>query len=133
MLSPTTADLFQHGEYLPLTVTGVKANHVVAFARKLKTTIAVIVVPRLVASIVDNPGIDNSYAPAPPIGADVWQDTQVQVPICDCFEKCSNIFTGGTVPLQRADIDNYRAVKLSDAFAKFPAAICELTRNSIES
>ncbi len=47
------ADLFREGEYLVLGVAGPKADKVLAFARKYKDATAVIIVPRLVAGLID--------------------------------------------------------------------------------
>jgi len=39
--------LFAAGSYQPIAVTGARANHLVAFARRLDSDIAIVVVPRL--------------------------------------------------------------------------------------
>src|SRR6202045_3630107 len=45
-------DVFQQGEYLPLPVHGERANHVVAFMRRIESSSVLVVVPRLVASLL---------------------------------------------------------------------------------
>jgi (1->4)-alpha-D-glucan 1-alpha-D-glucosylmutase len=111
------ADLFQQGEYLPLTVEGAKAQHVVAFARKCGTTRALVVVPRLVAGLLND--ID-----LPPIGPRIWDDTRVLLPFRSGSEKCRNEFTGEVLDLQKTD--EYAKIAVSQALAEFPVALCLL-------
>jgi (1->4)-alpha-D-glucan 1-alpha-D-glucosylmutase len=110
-------DLFQQGEYLPLAVEGAKAKHVVAFARKSGTTRALVVVPRLVAGLLND--ID-----LPPIGPRIWDDTNVLLPFRSCSEKCRNVFTGEVLDLQKTD--EYAKIGVSKALAEFPVALCIL-------
>ncbi|GJL79702.1 MAG: maltooligosyl trehalose synthase [Nitrospinaceae bacterium] len=46
-------DLFLNGDYLPLQVEGKRADHVVAFARQNSGKTAIIIAPRLVASLME--------------------------------------------------------------------------------
>ena len=64
-------DLFAKGGYEPLDATGSKAEHVLAFARTHGGAAAVVVVPRLVASLAEGRA---------PIGAEVWGDTMLGMP-----------------------------------------------------
>jgi len=111
------ADLFQQGEYLPLAVEGAKAKHVVAFARKFGTTRALVVVPRLIAGLLND--ID-----LPPIGPRIWDDTRVLLPFRGCSEKCRNAFTGEVLDLEKTD--EYAKIGVSQALAEFPVALCLL-------
>src|SRR5712692_5412490 len=110
-------DLFQEGEYLPLAVEGAKANHVVAFARKSRITRALVVVPRLVAGLLND--ID-----LPPIGPRIWEDTYVMLPLRGCSETCRNAFTGEVLDLEKTD--EYAKIGVSKALAEFPVALCLL-------
>lgn len=65
-------DLFSMGEYLPLEVTGPRANHVVAFARTVADAACVVVVPRLTAQLGLSQSIDE--------GTDPWLGTWVALP-----------------------------------------------------
>ena len=67
------ADLFREGEYLPLAVEGAKANHVVAFVRKSESASVLVVVPRLVAGLLQDMDVA-------PIGPQIWGDTRVLLP-----------------------------------------------------
>jgi (1->4)-alpha-D-glucan 1-alpha-D-glucosylmutase len=110
-------DLFQQAEYLPLAVEGAKANHVVAFARKSGTTRALVVVPRLVAGLLND--ID-----LPPIGPRIWDDTQVLLPLRSGSETCRNAFTGEVLDLLQTD--GYAKIAVSKVLAEFPVALCLL-------
>jgi (1->4)-alpha-D-glucan 1-alpha-D-glucosylmutase len=112
--------LFRDGEYLPLAVEGVKANHVVAFARKRETSTVLVVVPRLTAGLLrdmDLPDMD-----LPPIGPRVWEDTQVVLPFCGGSEKYCNAFTGEVLNLQKTD--GHARIAVSMILAEFPVALC---------
>ncbi|KJS33557.1 MAG: hypothetical protein VR64_02045 [Desulfatitalea sp. BRH_c12] len=65
-------DLFAQGRYLPMTVTGQRQRHVVAFARVSGQQWCLTIVPRFPAGLV-NEGED-------PLGPAVWSDTQVHLP-----------------------------------------------------
>src|SRR5260370_17994311 len=45
-------ELFRKGEYIPLRVTGEKAKHVLAFARKAADKVLITAVPRLCAELL---------------------------------------------------------------------------------
>jgi (1->4)-alpha-D-glucan 1-alpha-D-glucosylmutase len=64
--------LFTEGKYIPLEVTGSQAEHVFAFARTHGSTQAIVIVPRLIASLV--PGGQ------PPVGESVWLNAAVLLP-----------------------------------------------------
>jgi (1->4)-alpha-D-glucan 1-alpha-D-glucosylmutase len=65
-------ELFAEGEYIPLRVTGTRANHVIAFARRLSGQWCIVAVSRLHASL--------TRAGSPPVGEKVWMDTRIEVP-----------------------------------------------------
>jgi (1->4)-alpha-D-glucan 1-alpha-D-glucosylmutase len=66
------SELFLQGEYIPLRVTGTRANHVIAFARRLDDKWCIVAVPRLNASL--------TRAGSPPLGEKIWHDTQIELP-----------------------------------------------------
>jgi (1->4)-alpha-D-glucan 1-alpha-D-glucosylmutase len=112
--------LFEQGEYLPLAVAGAKAGHIIAFARKLDGASAIIIAPRLIATLLND-------ADLPPLGAKIWGDTHVLFPY-DSGEGCQNVFTGKDVELMPADDHStgQRKITVSDALAEFPVALCLL-------
>ena len=111
-------NLFQEGEYLPLVVAGARADHVIAFARKFDHTNVLVVVPRLVASLLNDLDL-------PPIGAQIWEDTHVLLPFCAGREQCQNVFTGKVQELTKTD--GHTKIGVSAALAEFPVALCVLS------
>ena len=63
------ASLFTGGGYLPLTVRGSLANHVVAFARTRESERAIVVAPRLIQSAIGKNGSRPN-----------WEDTAIELP-----------------------------------------------------
>jgi (1->4)-alpha-D-glucan 1-alpha-D-glucosylmutase len=65
-------DLFQNGEYIPISARGPRKDHVCAFARRLGRRWSLIVVPRLVAK----------FAPPGkfPLGRQAWKRTVLVMP-----------------------------------------------------
>jgi (1->4)-alpha-D-glucan 1-alpha-D-glucosylmutase len=64
--------LFSEGQYIPIRVTGVQADHVIAFARRLHDAWCIVAVPRLCASL--------TRVGSAPIGEKVWGDTRIELP-----------------------------------------------------
>jgi len=106
--------LFEVGEYLPVEVAGAKANHVAAFIRKLDTTRALVVVPRLAATLLNDLDL-------PPTGLDVWGDTHVLLPSRDCAGTYRNAFTGAVFCLQ-SHMEDLR-IDVAQVLAEFPVAL----------
>jgi (1->4)-alpha-D-glucan 1-alpha-D-glucosylmutase len=63
------ADFFAKADYQPLRTDGAKARHLLAFRRSYEDEALVVVVPRLLASVVD--GVN------PPLGQAFWESTSV--------------------------------------------------------
>ncbi|PYI91894.1 MAG: malto-oligosyltrehalose synthase [Verrucomicrobia bacterium] len=99
------SQLFEHGSYVPLNVTGTFAENCVAFAREHEGNWIAIVVPRL-----------SSRVGFPPIG-EAWQDTAVDLPASLSREGARELFTGC-----KLNVDD-NAVRLSDAMAVLPFAV----------
>jgi (1->4)-alpha-D-glucan 1-alpha-D-glucosylmutase len=106
------ADLFGSGNYVPLSVEGVKARNLCAFARRLPSSeaapaIAVVLAPRLIAQLT---AATDSVSPPPPLGATVWQDTRIALDgAVGSQPPLKNLFTGqvwasGSSPMLVADI-----------------------------
>jgi len=110
-------DLFDKGEYLPLAVEGAKADHVIAFVRKAESGNVMVVVPRLVAGLSNDINL-------PPTGPQIWEDTQVLIPSCDCSKKYQNAFTGQVLDHQTSD--GHTKIAVSKILAEFPVALCLL-------
>jgi (1->4)-alpha-D-glucan 1-alpha-D-glucosylmutase len=108
-------EVFQRGKYLPLTVQGTRANHVVAFLRNDDHTSVLVVAPRLVAGLLGDSDL-------PPLGSTVWEETHVLLPHPGSFETYRNAFTGAVKPLPGAEA----RIPLSELLADFPVALCIL-------
>ncbi|GGY71871.1 malto-oligosyltrehalose synthase [Cellvibrio zantedeschiae] len=67
------SELFRDGDYQPLTIEGEQADKVVAFMRRYLNDYAVVIVPRLTASL-----LADSTVPHIPVTA--WGDTQILLP-----------------------------------------------------
>jgi (1->4)-alpha-D-glucan 1-alpha-D-glucosylmutase len=79
------ADIFQEGEYVPLTVEGPRASHIFAFARARGNSHAIIAVPRMCAQIFENR--------ISLLNSEVWQDTQVELPTSTGSLSYRNLMT----------------------------------------
>ncbi|HXW91551.1 MAG TPA: hypothetical protein VEK33_13465 [Terriglobales bacterium] len=83
--------LFQQGKYVPLQATGPRSEHVCAFAREFAGRVAVVVVPRLCATLLEetfNTVCDET----------LWGDTRLEVPFqaTPCYH---NVLTGECFPV----------------------------------
>jgi (1->4)-alpha-D-glucan 1-alpha-D-glucosylmutase len=67
-LRQTHRELFEKGDYLPIPVTGKKAEHIVAFVRRWRKRSILTVAPRLIAGLCEKQMIL-------PIGESIWRDT----------------------------------------------------------
>ncbi len=105
-------DLFDHGAYLPLAVTGAGASHLVGFAREIAGQWLVVVVPRCYWAITRG-------AERLPLGAEVWGDTAVECPPQSVGVRLVDVFTGEPlvppIPTDR--------VLAADLFRTFPIAV----------
>jgi (1->4)-alpha-D-glucan 1-alpha-D-glucosylmutase len=101
--------LFRQGEYQPLPVGGEKADHVIAFARKSTDSSVFVVVPRLVAGLLNDHDL-------PPMGTQIWQDTYLQLPRRSPGETYRNVLTGEALASQDE-------IALSRVLADFPVAL----------
>src|SRR5881392_1962619 len=99
------ADLFQHGEYLPLTPSGTFAECGVSFARELEDQWIIVIAPRL-----------SSHVGFPPIG-ESWQDTTLEIPETLPLAHAHDLFTCRPIPVQG------RRLKLADALSVLPFAM----------
>jgi len=96
------SELFQTGEYIPLQLQGTKAEHAVAFTRKLDSVELLVVVPRRLGS-------DDSLS----LGS-YWKDTRL---LCSKLRRWKNVFTGQTLEGNADDL------ALSNLFADLPVAV----------
>jgi (1->4)-alpha-D-glucan 1-alpha-D-glucosylmutase len=102
-------EIFQRGEYLPLTSNGTFAECCICFGRQLEDQWIVVIAPRI-----------SSRVGFPPI-AETWTDTTVEFPETLSLERAHDLFTCCPIPMQD------RRMKLADALSTLPfAAITNL-------
>ncbi|AHF67429.1 malto-oligosyltrehalose synthase [Pseudomonas cichorii] len=99
------SELFSHGEYLPLEVTGSHAEHVVAFARVWEGERAIVVVPRTSSELLGT-------AQTPFINAANWGDTRIILPFADSHPDWKGLFSD-VIAI------NDREIQLSAALKEF--------------
>ncbi len=110
------ADLFRHGEYLPLDAWGARAKHVCAFARRLGEPwqVAIVVAPRLLAHLT--PLAEGAALPPPPLGEAIWEDTRLVLGDV-AAAPLRNVFTGRVCVPVDGDLP------LAAVLADFPVAL----------
>ncbi|HQR53495.1 MAG TPA: malto-oligosyltrehalose synthase [Burkholderiales bacterium] len=108
--------LFAQGDYTPLVATGERADNVVAYARRLGDSVAIVVAGRLFSRLVTEPG-------ELPLRSETWGDTAVPADILPVGSRPLNVLTGRSVEV----LDGRLLV--ADIFADFPGALlfCEST------
>lgn len=100
-------DLFEQGDYLPASVAGSRASHVVSFFRAGQGRFALVVVPRFVTSLVQ-PG-------QLPVGRHVWEDTRIGLP-AHAPSNWQDAITGRPLRAQGE-------IPVADILATFPVSI----------
>jgi (1->4)-alpha-D-glucan 1-alpha-D-glucosylmutase len=105
--------LFLDGEYLPLEVEGIRAEHVTAYARVLADNVAIVVSGRFFWTLCD--GMDR-----PPTGS-IWEDTQVVLPAELAGRAARDIYTGLVAPV--VGEAGRTLYKLADLFRYYPFAL----------
>jgi (1->4)-alpha-D-glucan 1-alpha-D-glucosylmutase len=106
------AALFADGTYQPLEANGPRADHVVAFARRLEDQEIVVAVPRLLTKVVR----DNDA----PLG-DVWDGDVLLLPHADAGTRYTNLFTGERLEVD--EIDGQIGLPVKDVFANMAVAL----------
>jgi (1->4)-alpha-D-glucan 1-alpha-D-glucosylmutase len=113
-------ELFQHGEYLPLRVTGRRAPHLCAFARRLEGRLAVVLAPRLHLKLMGGAGAADDGRQPVPLGEEVWGDTVVQLPPTP-NAPLRGVLDGADVPQMPGD--GPAAIRAAAALQSFPVAL----------
>lgn len=107
-------DLFLEGDYLPLTVTGERADHVVAFARQHNGKISITAAPRLVANLME-PELQW------PVNSP-WEGTHIVLPPgLSGKETLHDLFT--QQPISVTVCDGQSTLDLTHIFSLWPLAL----------
>jgi (1->4)-alpha-D-glucan 1-alpha-D-glucosylmutase len=102
-------DVFSGGDYIPLTSSGPREDHVIAFARHAGDSWALAVAPRFLLKL--------SGGGKPPLGRRVWRDTEVRLPE-NAPLRWSNVLTGESLTVFEG-----RTIPLPLILRRFPAAL----------
>jgi (1->4)-alpha-D-glucan 1-alpha-D-glucosylmutase len=102
--------LFARGEYVPVIVTGDRARHALAHARRQGNSGVIAVAGRLFASLGLEPGVA-------PVGEDVWRDATLGLDFLPPTAQLRDVLTGAVHQL------NAGSVALADVFATLPVAL----------
>jgi (1->4)-alpha-D-glucan 1-alpha-D-glucosylmutase len=105
-------DLFLHGDYLPLAISGPQEEMALALARRQGPEWALVIVPRLTTR--------NSYPGLPPLGERAWDETLLHLPP-EAPAIWKNVLTADT--LQTTRLDQAQALPLKDVLRHFPVAL----------
>jgi len=99
------ADLFKHGEYLPLHASGTFAESCISFMRRYDNKWIAVIAPRL-----------SSRIGFPPMG-ELWKDTSIELPEALSLKNAHDLFTCQPVRHQK------RQVAMCDLFSALPFAV----------
>jgi (1->4)-alpha-D-glucan 1-alpha-D-glucosylmutase len=109
-------ELFESGSYLPLTVEGACQEHVCAFARSIRDSSVMVVVPRFCSRLIrDSSGL--------PLGPEVWQDTRIIPSSGTAASSYRNIFTGEVLVLDQQETGP--SLALREILSVYPVALLE--------
>ena len=106
-------ELFAKGRYLPLRTAGEKQKHLVAFARSFGETTVLVLVGRFFAQL----GAHNR----PPVGREVWRNTEVILRKRLPAARYRDVFTGQTFSPIRRNSD--LAFPTSKVFSHLPISL----------
>jgi len=101
--------LFRDGDYAALKVSGTHARHVVAFTRRHKEALLVVIAGRLFARLLGERIVA-------PLGASVWSDTQVAVNL-PTGTRLINVLTDEIVTVRGGSI------AVAEVFGRLPGAV----------
>jgi len=102
-------DLFRTGSYEPLEATGSFGDRVIAFARRTPQVTMIVVVPRLIAALLED---REAPCPAPMI----WGDTRLELP-AGLTGDLRNQLTGKPVPMPSGSL------AIAEVLADLPVAL----------
>ena len=106
--------LFCDGEYLPLKAEGNRAEHLCAYARRGEGNAAIVIAPRWFAALSE--GEQNL-----PLGAGIWADTRIVVPLAEAGSQWVNVFTDEVLALREQD--GLLFLDAAEVFQSFPYAL----------
>lgn len=103
------SDIFKSGSYLPLTVNGMRADHICAFMRQNGSQRIIVAVPRLLFGLSDDPTARSIYS---------WEDTAVAIPEVENSHEWFDIFSG-----EKHVVNTPSSLSALRLFKNFPLAV----------
>jgi (1->4)-alpha-D-glucan 1-alpha-D-glucosylmutase len=130
-------NLFTQGAYVPLTASGARQDHVVAFARHVDNHWAVVAIPRLLMTFspsakpferlrvrIDRfPRLAMKLSPStkPPVGKRLWKETLIHLPD-GAPSGWQNVFTGEELIASDHNVAG-RGLFVQEVFRRLPVAL----------
>jgi (1->4)-alpha-D-glucan 1-alpha-D-glucosylmutase len=111
--------LFREGSYVPLKVLGEHGAHVLAYGRKNGDSVAIVAVPRLCLRLMSKQGAENRGGL--PLGAQIWADTQIEIPRKLAGSTFNNVMTQR--PVETGNDGDVVSISAGALFADFPVAL----------
>ncbi|MBM0742888.1 malto-oligosyltrehalose synthase [Phormidium sp. CLA17] len=99
--------LFQQGNYQPLEVSGIFADHVVAFARTFEDQVAIALAPRFLTQVIQLNQLPLDHA--------IWQNTQIDLP--------SPMPKNWINAITQQSLSGKTEIQLGEALKHFPVAL----------
>ncbi len=109
-------ELFERGEYLPLSAAGKQKESLFAFARRHENEWVLAVVPRLLSRVV---GVEEM-----PLGRSAWTTTSIGLPPGSPLEW-HDVITGQSLRARKRSSQMF--LRVADLFRAFPVALCAPT------
>jgi len=108
--------LFRSGEYVPLAASGPRGSHLVCFCRRLSDLVAVVIVPRLSAGLIESGGIATNL-----------RDTFVLLPAELLGANLKDVFTARTMRVEGRN--GAAMINASEVLRDFPIALLARAAN----
>ncbi|HLG99588.1 MAG TPA: malto-oligosyltrehalose synthase [Bryobacteraceae bacterium] len=106
-------DLFAEGAYVPLSVRGARAKHVVAFARTTGNRTVLALAARFFVRLCASHPL--------PCGEEVWGNTTLLLPRRIAASRFRDVIAGSVIEAQSQD--DYSTLPLAEIFARCPVAL----------
>ena len=107
-------ELFFKGSYLPLSVQGPKAKHLLAFTRHNEGSEAIVIIPRLCAKLFSGNGESSATK-------DWWKESYVELPPCENKRIFRNVFTAEELDVEPSGQPSH--LQAEELFSEFPLAL----------
>jgi (1->4)-alpha-D-glucan 1-alpha-D-glucosylmutase len=111
-------EVFQKGAYVPLSADAPHDQRIIAFARRFEKHGVIVVAPRLLARLVEQPGML-------PLGAPTWGETRLALPWLAPEARLEDLLTGRSLSIEK---DERGAVlALAEVLRDFPVGLLFFT------